>query len=311
MPQPHAGVHDDASGPAVSVVIPAYRRAATIRRAIDSALTQTFDDIEVIVVDDASGDGTADIARAVGDARVRVLEHPRNLGGNAARQTGIDAARGRWIAFLDSDDVWLPEKLSRQMTRLTAAGPDYVMCYSWFDLELSNGEFLPARQVRAEGTASPDFLTHHAVGTFSTMVVSREALRQIGGLDLELPACQDWDLVIRLHGAGGICVVPDVLVHYWHGEGDPHRISTRGPSVVEGHRRVYQKLRALYPGMNPDDVVASQQYVAGALAQQGAVLDVLRVVRDLDPHSLDARRVRHAGRLVARAARKRWQAAER
>ena len=94
----------------VSVIIPAFNRATILPRAIRSVQAQTMEDWEMFVVDDASGDDTAAAVESIGDARIRVLRHAANGGPNAARQTGLEAARGEWIALLDSDDEWLTEK---------------------------------------------------------------------------------------------------------------------------------------------------------------------------------------------------------
>ncbi|QQS01216.1 MAG: glycosyltransferase family 2 protein [Austwickia sp.] len=291
--------------PLVSVVIPAYQRAASVRASIDSALAQTMGDLEVIVVDDGSTDGTPEAVRAVRDPRVRLIVHETNRGGNAARQTGIDAARGTWVAFLDSDDTWAEAKLARQLARLAQAGADFRFCYTWYDVILGDGTVRPPRGTSVEGFHRPELLAGNIVGTFSTMLVARDLLAELGGLDLSLPSCQDWDLVIRANRVTGLCVVPEVLVHYAHAEGDPHRISTRKTSVIEGHRRVYDRLREDYPQMSDADVAASQEFVMEVFAQQGAVLDVLRVVRDLRPRAVDADRARHAGHMIARAGRRR------
>lgn len=289
----------------VSVVVPTYERVASVRASLDSVLRQTMPDLEVIVVDDASTDGTADLVRAIPDERVRLIVHETNRGGNAARQTGIDAARGRWVAFLDSDDIWLETKLARQLERLESAGPDYGFCYTWYAVQLEDGTLLPPRGTSVEGFARPEFLVGNVVGTFSTMCVAREVLDRIGGLDQGLPSCQDWDLVIRANRVTGVCVVPEVLVVYSHAGGDPHRISTRKTSVIEGHRRVYERLRESYAHMSDADVAASQAFVMEVLAQQGAVRDVLEVVRDMRWLPPNVAQARHAGHMVARAGRRR------
>ena len=109
--------------PPVSVVIPAYNRAPTIGAAIDSVLRQTFTDFELVVVDDGSTDGTLTAARAIADPRLRVIAAPQNMGAAGARNLGVAEARGTWIAFQDSDDEWLPEKLAKQMARLATPPP--------------------------------------------------------------------------------------------------------------------------------------------------------------------------------------------
>ena len=101
--------------PKVSVVIPTHDRAHLVGRAIRSVLAQTFQDFEIIVVDDCSVDNTKEVVQSLADSRIRYLRHEINRGGSAARNTGIGAARGEWIAFLDSDDEWLPKKLEKQL----------------------------------------------------------------------------------------------------------------------------------------------------------------------------------------------------
>src|SRR5215469_600238 len=100
--------------PRVSVVIPLFNRARTIERALASVQRQSFSDLEIVVVDDASSDGGADKIAGL-DPRLRILRHPANRGAAAARNTGINAARGEYVAFLDSDDEWLPAKLTTQL----------------------------------------------------------------------------------------------------------------------------------------------------------------------------------------------------
>jgi teichuronic acid biosynthesis glycosyltransferase TuaG len=110
--------------PAVSVVIPAYRAGAIIGPTIESALAQTMREVEVLVVDDCSPDDTVAVVEgyARADSRVRCLRHAANRGPGGARTTALEAARGRYVAFLDSDDVWLPEKLERQIAFMTGRG---------------------------------------------------------------------------------------------------------------------------------------------------------------------------------------------
>src|SRR5437868_11083365 len=101
--------------PLVSIVIPAYNAAATIRRAVDSALAQTYHPIEVIVIDDCSQDATSEIMSTYADERIRFLRLPYNHGAGGALNPGIAIAKGEYIAFLDADDEWLPEKLAIQI----------------------------------------------------------------------------------------------------------------------------------------------------------------------------------------------------
>jgi succinoglycan biosynthesis protein ExoO len=109
--------NDANTAPRVSVILPAYNAAAHLRRAVDSALAQTMDDLEIVIVDDASTDATLEIAGRIAaqDSRVRVLHNERNSGPSVSRNRAIAAARGEWIAILDADDSWFPERLERML----------------------------------------------------------------------------------------------------------------------------------------------------------------------------------------------------
>ncbi len=115
--------------PRISIIIPAYNRADVLPRAINSVLSQTFTDYEIIVVDDASTDETSAVARNF-NGPVHVIRHEVNRGPAAARNTGIEATSGAYVAFLDSDDEWMPEKLGRQIGLLEGLGTSYNACCS-------------------------------------------------------------------------------------------------------------------------------------------------------------------------------------
>lgn len=208
--------------PAVSVVIPAYNRAASIRAAIDSVLRQTWRDFELIVVDDGSRDGTQDVVRAIDDPRLRLIETPRNMGASAARNLGIAEARADWVAFQDSDDEWLPLKLERQMARLLAPGADFVAGYCGMlilgapDETPGAGGRLQVRyfpdvgETRLEGDLLVPLLRGSLIST-QTLVARRDRLEEVGGFDPEMRSLIDWDCVLRLAPLGPIAFVDEPL----------------------------------------------------------------------------------------------------
>jgi len=212
-----------ATTPRVSVVIPAYRRGDVVGRAVDSALAQTVDDIEVVVVDDGSEDGTETVVTGYDDPRVRYLAHERNRGVSAARNTGVEAATGEYVAFLDSDDEWLPRKLQRQLAVLGDRGEGWVGAYcdvATADLSLLGrlGAALSERVVRSGGLAEGGRELAEALVTMrvfmspgSTLLVEREAVRAAGGFDEGLSIYEDWDLVLRVLAAGRIAHVAEPL----------------------------------------------------------------------------------------------------
>lgn len=210
-----------APAPTVSVVIPAYDRAASIGAAIDSVLRQTWRDLELIVVDDGSRDGTPEVVRGVNDPRLRLIETPRNMGASAARNLGTAAARGPWVAFQDSDDEWLPQKLEKQMARLLAPGADFVGAYCGMLIlgpargaaggRLAPRYFPGPEQTVVEGDLIAPLLRRSLIST-QTLVARRDLMLEIGGFDPELRARIDWDCALRLAPRGPVAFVDEPLV---------------------------------------------------------------------------------------------------
>lgn len=185
--------------PLVSVVIPVYNREDTVKKAIDSVLSQTYDNLEVIVVDDNSTDRTRGVVEEIDDARVDLLVHDENRGAAIARNTGIDAADGDFIAFQDSDDVWHPEKLKKQIEVFENASSDVGVVYTAF-WQVRDGvkRLVPDEDVAIkEGDIQHRLLEGNFVTTQAT-VVRRECFEKVGTFHAGLPRLQDWELWIRI-----------------------------------------------------------------------------------------------------------------
>src|SRR5574337_57403 len=197
--------------PAVSVVIPAYNAAWCVRRAVDSVLAQTFTDFELLVVDDGSTDDTAAVLNTYGD-RLRIVSKP-NGGLSSARNAGIDAARGRYVAFLDADDGWLPEKLERQVA-LMDANPALVFCSTAARIESPDGEVLGewACGPSPLPTLEAIFATNaHVAGSGSAVLARRDAFARTGGFDENLRSLEDIDMWMRLAAIGPYACVDEPL----------------------------------------------------------------------------------------------------
>lgn len=214
-------------GPKVSVIIPAYNRADLLRRSIDSVLAQTYRNFEVIIVDDASSDNTAEVVEGFQDSRVRYLCHESNKGAPTARNTGINAARAEFIAFQDSDDVWKPDKLTKQMARFDA-NPSLAVVYCGL-LRHDNGRttYIPDRRIKTRKGDIFRALLHGNFVSTQTLVVRRSALAQIGGFVKDLPRYQDWELAIRLSRVYPFDLVDEALVHIYSTLGN---ITSDGPA---------------------------------------------------------------------------------
>lgn len=198
--------------PAVSVVIPAWNAAWCVGRAIDSVLAQDFADREIVVVNDGSTDDTAGVLAGYGDV-IRVVTQA-NGGMSSARNAGIRAARGRYLAFLDADDRWLPGKLGRQMA-LMAQRPELAFCAATARFEDPEGK--PAGMWACSGKADAgvaDIFAHHATvaGGASSVLARRELVQQLGGFDETLFGAEDTDLWVRLAALGPFACIADPLV---------------------------------------------------------------------------------------------------
>ncbi|WP_254808245.1 glycosyltransferase family 2 protein [Natronosalvus amylolyticus] len=212
--------------PRVSVIIPTYNRAETLSRAIDSALEQTVDDLEVVVVDDGSTDETQSVLAGYDDSRVRPIVHATNRGANVARNTGIEYARGEYIAFLDSDDTWHPEKLERQLETLADRSEVWVgtYCDSTFELSGPAGPIQSfVASVLARGDAEPtreggeeligEILADNVQpGAGSTLLVRACVAREAGGFDETLDRFQDPEFCLRVLEHGKLAYVDEPLV---------------------------------------------------------------------------------------------------
>jgi len=195
----------------ISVVIPAYNNAATVGRAVRSVLAQTRPVAEIIVVDDGSQDDTEQVIGSFGE--IVHYEYQDNAGASAARNRGIELANGDWIAFLDADDEWLPQKLSIQESALFAdKSIDIIGCTT---LLIDEATGSPIRKESDSGEVTTfsvrSLLTHSPMIT-STMMVRTKLARRIGGFDPHLPGGNDWDFLLRAtHASAQIASVERVL----------------------------------------------------------------------------------------------------
>jgi glycosyltransferase involved in cell wall biosynthesis len=196
-------------------VIPTCGRAGPTRRAIESVLAQTLPALEILVVEDGSSD--PDLPTAFGEDadRIRVLAHPMRLGAAAARNTGIEAARCDWIAFLDSDDRWFPQKLARQFAQLEADGwPDNPLCCCNILVRAPGRKARPHNRTRPRSPLSEWLLIGGNTAQTSGLMLRAELARELR-FDPALTRHQDWDFLLRAAAAGArISYVQEPLLEY-------------------------------------------------------------------------------------------------
>lgn len=225
--------------PLVSVVVPTRNRAAMLRRALDSVLAQTCRDFEVIVVDDASSDDTLQQLARHPDRRIRSLASDAPGGAPRARNRGIAAARGCYVAFLDDDDEWLPQKLEAQLDVFSRGS-------SRLGLVHGGSMVVAAASGRTVHTVVPtpglavrpaDFLGEITFTT-SVVMIRRQCFDEVGVFDETLAGAQDRDLWIRLAGAFEFDAVPQVLMRrYVHGA----QITTSLPAKIRAKQQIIAK----------------------------------------------------------------------
>jgi len=228
------------SDPLVSVVIPAYNSSRTIAQTLESALTQGIAEIEVIVVDDGSSDDTAEIVRRSEDHRLRLVQRP-NGGVASARNAGIELARGEWVAFLDSDDIWLPHKLERQLELMSAQPGCQASQGSAYFVD---DQLRPLKLRRCIPVDDPllTFLRFQNLpNAASSWVVRRSLIEQIGPFNADLVILEDWEFSLRLaRYASPLCIDEPLTLYRVH----PGNTSRNIDIHIEPGFKVLQELFA-------------------------------------------------------------------
>ena len=223
----------------VSVVIPTYNRLDVLPRALDSVFGQSLAAFEVIVVDDGSTDGTADWVRENYPA-ARVIEQ-ENRGVSAARNTGIRASRGDWLAFLDSDDAWLAKKLQTQMDALILE-PGMRLCHTE-EIWIRNGKRVNQmkKHQKSGGWIFERCLELCCISP-SSVVLKRELLDALGGFDESLPACEDYDLWLQVCAREAVLFIQTPLINKYGGHED--QLSRLHPAMDRFRIQALEKIAA-------------------------------------------------------------------
>lgn len=225
--------------PKVSVIIPTYNRATLLPRAVNSVLNQTYRDFELIIVDDGSTDNTKEVIRKYKDPRIQYIKHDKNKGGSAARNLGIKMAKGEYIAFLDSDDEWLPEKIYLQLDKLKATSSKVGAVYSGIKwIHDKNEKIVHCMIPNLRGDLYVDNLTGCFMG--QTPLVKRECFDDGISYDESLQSHQDWDLWIRISKKYDLDYVEELLYIY-HISGN--QLSNNLESRINGWKQLLSKHR--------------------------------------------------------------------
>jgi len=248
--------------PSISVVIPSYNRATLLTRALDSVYAQTRPPDEVIVVDDGSTDGTSKtVAKHFPDVQ---LIRQKNLGVSAARNAGISAASGQWIALLDSDDTWLAKKLARQMSALEAR-PGFRLIHC-DEIWVRNGVRVnPMHKHRKQGGYIFQRCLELCCISPSAAMIHRCVFNKIGYFDTGLPACEDYELWLRICAREPVLYVSEPLVRKYGGHED--QLSRRHWGMDRFRVRALENILAS-DWLSPEDRRAAEQ----ALVKKATIL---------------------------------------
>jgi glycosyltransferase involved in cell wall biosynthesis len=200
----------------VSVIIPTYNRIKTLGSSIQSVLNQSYADLELIVIDDCSTDGTEQLVNTINDKRIRYIRHGQNKGPSGARNTGIEAAKGKYIAFHDSDDIWHSDKLQKQM-ELMEGDHELGMVYTAYQLIYNNKtiRYIPSKSIDMslkQGFIYEALLKENKIGT-PTMLIRKEILKKCGGFNENLRSCEDWELCLRIAQNNKIGFIDEAMVN--------------------------------------------------------------------------------------------------
>jgi glycosyltransferase involved in cell wall biosynthesis len=239
--------------PRISAAITTFNRAAYLSRAIGSVLNQTFSDFELLILDNSSADGTEDVVRAAGDPRIRYIRHPEcNI--SQSRNIGVRDARGEFLAFLDDDDEWLPDKLERQVARFEESDAELGLVYGGFQRFDDRGHTFETHRPVLRGKVLISLLWQKDAftGSASNPMLRLSAVRALGGFDENVPTSEDWEFYLRLAEYYNTEYIPDIVVRIRHHSGsrladridDARRLEER---VVQRYGRLMDsRLRSFY-----------------------------------------------------------------
>lgn len=207
--------------PLVSIIIPAYNAEKFIERTLNSVLKQTYQNLEILVIDDGSQDRTAQLVQAIAqqDRRVQLLQQS-NLGVAVARNLGIQAASGEFIAPIDADDIWFPANIEKQVLCILSAASEVGLVYSW-SVDIDENDKLTGvfRVAEIEGDVYGTLVCHYFLGNASCALIRRICLEEVNGYNGELKkhdaqGCEDWELSLRIAENYQFKAVQEFLVGY-------------------------------------------------------------------------------------------------
>lgn len=273
--EPPPGGQDLDRAPLVTVIIPAWNAERTLRETLESVAAQTHRNLEIIIVDDGSSDRTAAIAveYCAAEPRARLIEQA-NGGVASARNLGIEAARGEWVAPIDADDLWHPTKIEKQVAAALAAPVPPGFVYCWYQSIDEQGHVLgSSSRLAIDGPAFTQLAYANPVQNGSALLLARRAVLDIGGYDPSLRACgsegcEDVMIQLQIARRHPVALVREHLVGYRKLAGSMSRDNDK---IIRSWRLVYQRLAAEGPGFPRQLLRWSDGFFRMALAENRAI----------------------------------------
>lgn len=230
----------------VSVIIPTHNRANLLPRAVRSVFDQTYENYEIIIVDDCSTDRTTETVMSWEDDRIKYIRHTENRRQSASLNTGIDAAMGEYIAFLDDDDEWMPDKLEQQVAEMESCGSEVGLVYGWLDqVDDTTRKVQPKYRKTMSGDLSTELMALSIPAPTITLMVRAHVARKVGGFDESLGAYNDLDFLVKVSQQCDIAAVARVVAvqHVGHGHGrmnvDSKVVLVEKVNYIRQHMRRY------------------------------------------------------------------------
>lgn len=241
----------NANLPLISVIVPAYNAETFIAETIDSILSQTYPNIEILVVDDGSQDSTPEIVKAFAEKNQNIiLLQQLNKGVASARNLAIEKSKGEYIAPIDADDIWFPKKLEKQMQLMLESDPSLGMVYTWSVYLNEDSTLTKTCQTSYfEGNIFIPLLYGNCLGNASSPLIRRSCISKVGGYNCELKeqkaqGCEDWELYLRIAEYYKVKVVPEVLVGYRQVIGS---MSFNAVAMKKSFQLVFANTQKCYP----------------------------------------------------------------
>ncbi|PSB64028.1 glycosyl transferase family A [Chroococcidiopsis cubana CCALA 043] len=269
--------------PRISVIIPAYNAGLTILETVGSVQKQTFQDFELIVINDGSKDRTLELVKSIKDDRLKIFSY-ENGGLPLARNRGISHATGEFIAFLDADDLWTKDKLELQLAALKQH-PKAGVAYSWTCFMDVNEQreavsFLPSPQYSFEGNVYQKLLVSDFIHSGSNTLICKQAIASVGEFDRTLKSCEDWDYWLRLATRWHFVVVPKYQILYRR---TPKAMSSKVEVMEEAAliamEKAYQAAPPELQHLKSCTLTSFHKYCAGQYLEHGTDSSEVRKAR--------------------------------